>query len=64
TPLPLPTNVLLLRWDTKPAAHQEDVPTPGNDTQNVFLCRYARSWKQRSTLRTEPRPVGSHTVVR
>jgi hypothetical protein len=33
------TNVLLLRWDTKPAAHQEDVPTPGTDTQNVFLCR-------------------------
>ena len=26
-------------WDTKPVAHQEDVPTPGNDTQNVFLCR-------------------------
>ena len=39
TPLPLPTNVLLLRWDTKPAAHQEDVPTPDHDTQNVFLCR-------------------------
>jgi hypothetical protein len=35
----LATNVLLLRWDTKPAAHQEDVPTPGTDTQNVFLCR-------------------------
>src|SRR5262249_5192467 len=41
TPLPLATNVLLLRWDTKPAAHQEDVPTPGHDTQNVFLCRTA-----------------------
>ena len=39
TPLPLPMNVLLLRWDTKPAAHQGDVPTSGNDTQNVFLCR-------------------------
>src|SRR5215831_10581224 len=26
-------------WDTKPEAHQEDVPTPGTDTQNVFLCR-------------------------
>ncbi|MCW2645641.1 MAG: hypothetical protein JWP07_1750 [Pseudonocardiales bacterium] len=26
-------------WDTKPAAHQEDVPTSGTDTQNVFLCR-------------------------
>src|SRR5262249_46461390 len=26
-------------WDTKPEAHQEDVPTPSNDTQNVFLCR-------------------------
>jgi IS6 family transposase len=24
-------------WDTKPAAHQEDVPTSGTDTQNVFL---------------------------
>jgi hypothetical protein len=39
TPLRLATNVLLLRWDTKPAAHQEDVPTPRTDTQNVFLCR-------------------------
>src|SRR5690348_12629720 len=39
TPLPLPMNVLLLRWDTKPAAHQEDVPTSCSDTQNVFLCR-------------------------
>jgi len=37
----LPTDVLLLRWDTKPAAHQEDVPTPGIDTQNDFLCRGA-----------------------
>jgi hypothetical protein len=35
----LPTNVLLLRWDTKPEAHQEDVPTSSTDTQNVFLCR-------------------------
>jgi hypothetical protein len=35
----LPTNVLLLRWDTKPAAHQGDVPTSCIDTQNVFLCR-------------------------
>ena len=43
TPLPLLTNVLLfvLLWDTKPEAHQEDVPTPGTDTQNVFLCRVA-----------------------
>jgi hypothetical protein len=23
----------------RPAAHQEHVPTPGTDTQNVFLCR-------------------------
>jgi hypothetical protein len=37
-PPPLPTNVLLLRWDTKPA-HQEDVPTSVTDTQKVFLCR-------------------------
>jgi hypothetical protein len=28
-------------WDTKPEAHQEDVPTSGTDTQNVFLCRMA-----------------------
>jgi hypothetical protein len=26
-------------WDTKPEAHQEDVPTSRTDTQNVFLCR-------------------------
>jgi hypothetical protein len=39
TPLPLPTNVLLLRWDTKPEAHQEDVPTSGTDTEHIFLCR-------------------------
>jgi hypothetical protein len=39
TPLPLATNVLLLRWDTKPAAHEEDILTPGHDTQNVSLCR-------------------------
>lgn len=26
-------------WDTKPEAHQGDVPTPRTDTQNVFLCR-------------------------
>jgi hypothetical protein len=26
-------------WDTKPEAHQEDVPSSCNDTQNVFLCR-------------------------
>jgi hypothetical protein len=33
-------NVLLCTlWDTKPEAHQEDVPTSGTDTQNVFLCR-------------------------
>ena len=24
-------------------AHQEDVPTPRTDTQNVFLCRVGRS---------------------
>jgi hypothetical protein len=29
-------------WDTKPEAHQEDVPTSGTDTQNVFLCRGLR----------------------
>jgi hypothetical protein len=39
TPLPLLTNVLLLRWDTKPAAHQEDVPSSCIDTQNVLLRR-------------------------
>src|SRR4051794_26712729 len=50
TPLPLATNVLLLRWDTKPAAHQEDVPTPGIDTQNDFLCRGA----DRSLVRIAP----------
>ena len=47
TPLPLPTNVLLLRWDTKPAAHQGDVLTPDTDTQNVFLCRAARERQPR-----------------
>jgi hypothetical protein len=26
-------------WDTKPEAHQGDVPTSPTDTQNVFLCR-------------------------
>jgi hypothetical protein len=26
-------------WDTKPKAHQDDVPTSGTDTQNIFLCR-------------------------
>jgi hypothetical protein len=26
-------------WDTKPEAHQGDVPTSRTDTQNVFLCR-------------------------
>ena len=30
-------------WDTKPEAHQEDVPTPSTDTQNVFLCRVVRA---------------------
>jgi hypothetical protein len=35
-------NVLLLRWDTKPAAHQGDFPNPSTDTQNVFLCREGR----------------------
>jgi hypothetical protein len=30
-------------WDTKPEAHQEDVPTPRTDTQNVFLCRGQRA---------------------
>src|SRR5262249_49927842 len=29
-------------WDTKPEAHQEDVPTSPTDTQNVFLCRDPR----------------------
>jgi hypothetical protein len=29
-------------WDTKPEAHQEDVPTSPTDTQNVFLCRIVR----------------------
>jgi len=49
----LPTDVLLLRWDTKPAAHQEDVPTPGIDTQNDFLRRttfYAALRAGRATL--------------
>jgi hypothetical protein len=32
-------NVLLTAWDTKPEAHQGDVPTSLTDTQNVFLCR-------------------------
>jgi hypothetical protein len=32
-------NVLLTAWDTKPEAHQEDVPTSRTDTQNMFLCR-------------------------
>jgi hypothetical protein len=32
-------NVLLIAWDTKPEAHQGDVPTSRTDTQNVFLCR-------------------------
>jgi hypothetical protein len=46
TPLPLPTNVVLLRWDTKPdEPHQEDVPTPCIDTQNVFLCRVPAYWR-------------------
>jgi hypothetical protein len=31
-------NVLLNAWDTKPEAHQGDVPTSRTDTQNVFLC--------------------------
>jgi hypothetical protein len=26
-------------WDTKPEAHQGDIPTSPTDTQNVFLCR-------------------------
>jgi hypothetical protein len=50
TPQPLATNVLLLRWDTKPAAHQEDVPTPGHDTQNAFLCRWSGDWLHRAWL--------------
>jgi hypothetical protein len=29
-------NVLLTAWDTKPEAHQGDVPTSLTDTQNVF----------------------------
>src|SRR5215472_10119771 len=28
-------------WDTKPEAHQRDVPTSRTDTQNAFLCRTA-----------------------
>src|SRR3954470_13306383 len=32
TPLTMLTNVLLLRWDTKPAAHPGDVPTSCIDT--------------------------------
>jgi uncharacterized membrane protein YkvA (DUF1232 family) len=39
-------------WDTKPEAHQEDVPTPRTDTQNVFLCRDVSA-----TL-----PMGGHAV--
>jgi len=34
-------NVLLLRWDTKPAAHQEGVPHAATDTLNTFLCRWS-----------------------
>jgi hypothetical protein len=30
-------------WDTKPEAHQGDVPTSRTDTQNVFLCRIGRA---------------------
>ncbi|MEU7876274.1 hypothetical protein, partial [Dactylosporangium sp. NPDC049140] len=26
-------------------AHQEDVPTPCINTQNVFLCRRSRAWR-------------------
>jgi hypothetical protein len=38
--MPLPMNVLLLRWDIKPDKRiSEDVPTPLNDTQNIYLCR-------------------------
>jgi hypothetical protein len=37
-PLPLPMNVLLNAWDTKPEAHQGDVPTSRTDTQKSFYA--------------------------
>jgi len=54
-PQALTTNVLLLRWDSKPEAHQEDVPTPGTNTQNVFLCRYVCALPHRMNRRVVPR---------
>ena len=42
TPLPVFMNVLLMRWDTKPEAHQGDVPNARLKTLNVFLWRNPR----------------------
>jgi hypothetical protein len=55
TPLPLPTNVLLLRWDTRHAVHQEDVPTPATTRRT---CSYAAVRAGRGTL---PRSAGRAT---
>jgi hypothetical protein len=58
-------SALLPRWDTKPAAHQEDLPTSGTDTQNVFLCRSLRMHASRSPRRTcaELRRLAAHIGV-
>jgi hypothetical protein len=32
-----------MRWDTKPEAHQGDVPYARPKTLNVFLCREERA---------------------
>src|SRR5689334_23975242 len=43
-------------WDTKPEAHQGDVPTSRTDTQNVFLCRGQHDPRQEMQ---SPHPPGS-----
>jgi DDE domain len=54
-------------WDTKPEAHQEDVPTPRTDTQNVFLCRVVRDRADvradSMSLRGSHRPTFSREVI-
>ena len=60
-------------WDTKPEAHQGDVPTSPTDTQNVFLCRIghapgqAESSQRRRPVRSQhrraPRPTATSRPV-
>src|SRR5829696_4425042 len=66
TPLRLPMNVLLLRWDTKPNKRiRRTFLRPATTRTNVFLCREARDYPpERDHVKHQRRPRQASPGVR